>query len=516
MIDRFHMMSVFLGMILLLSACAPLTPEISETERQELEHISPYSNDSGYMQALSKLRGMILASSTIPSGIVIQPEPITNKSVSTYGQGEDIPIDVTNIVITALSKLTSQKIKIVPYDPKFATASHLQPNIILAGSITEFDKDIEVSRNDLRLDALLDHGSSNAEGGGDADNNKKMSRITIDFYLLNAATQEVLPGTSISNTIRVLEIEKGRGFNFEIFGSGINVNGRIRSTQGFHRAVRNLIGYSIVQLVGRAFELHYEPLLGISTKDQVITQSSVDSQQLTSPAASSALQKNDQKRKKRKKNNSSRVNATPGFAAAEQDIHMNQRPHSVAPAPAMNVKIALVQQHGADLKEVITAGEELKSGSQYRIIVKPEQNCCLYVFQKDSTNSLFTIFPTSNSQQNLDNPLLKGKVYFFPNKEHSFFLDEQRGREQIYFYITAKHDRYLEKLLRQYSQTGKSGESSRKKAVGQKITAYLATKDIVSPLRYSQELVGRNHSLEMTEIRSLSGKNMYVLPFMHR
>ena len=512
-IYRFHMISVFLGMIMLLSACAPLTPEISETERQELNHISPYSNDSGYMQALLELRGMILASSTIPSGIVIQPEPITNKSVSIYGQGEDIPIDITNIVITALSKLTSPKIKIVPYDPKFVTASHLQPNLILAGSITEFDKDIEVSGNDLRLDALLDHGSSNAEGGGDADNKKKMSRITIDLYLLSATTQEVLPGTSISNTIRVLEIEKGRGFNFEIFGSGINVNGRIRSSQGFHRAVRNLIGYSIVQLIGRAFELNYEPLLGISTKDPLITHKSDDSQQPTSPAASSSLQNNGQEREERKENNSSRVNAAPGFAAAKQDIHLSQRANSVAPPPAMNVKIALVHQHGAELKEVITAGEELKSGSQYRIIIKPEQNCYLYILQKDSTNSLFTIFPTSNFQQNLDNPLLKGGVYFFPNKEHSYFLDEQKGREQIYFYITAKPDRYLEKLLRQYSQTDESG---RKKGVGQKITAYLATKDIVSPLRYSQELVGRNLSLEMTEIRSLSGKNMYVLPFMHR
>lgn len=479
--------SIFLGMAMLLSSCASLKPEISKKERQELEKASPYSHDFGYSQALLQLREMILAKPTVPSGVIIQPKSITNTSVSSYGQGEDIPIDVTNIVITALSRLSSPKIKIVPYDPNFVTtanqithtvaSSHLQPNLILAGSITEFDKDIEVKGSDISLDVILDRGKPNTSMGGNAENSRKMSRVTIDLYLLSSTTQEVLPGTSISNTIKVVEIEKGRGFGFEIFGSGIEVEGTISASQGFHRAVRNLIGYSIVQLMGRAFELNYEPLLGITTQDQLIKQSSNDSQQSAPPP---------------------------------------QEPSTVLPSSTMNMQIAIVRQHGAQPETVLDAGEELESGSRYRIIVKPEQDCYLYVFQKDSTNKLDTLFPNSGFQQSLNNPLKGGETYFFPGKEDYFFLDKQGGSEQIYFYSIAEPDRHLDNILSLYNQVE---DSARKEPVEQMVTAYLATKHSVNTVKPGPELQldkDGNNSVKMTSVQLINSNSIYVLPFIHR
>ncbi len=508
MIDNIRTISVLLAVLMAVSACAPLTPEITEKERQELSRTTPFSNEFGSMQALSKLREMIVDKAKIPPGIVIQPKPITNTSVSTLGQGKDIPFDVTNIVITALSRLSSQKVKIVPYDPNFVitssqitnsvASSHLQPNLILGGSITEFDKDIEVKKSDLRFDALLDQGSPNTEAYGDADNSIKMSRITLDLYLLNAVTQEVLPGTSISNTIRVVEIEKGRGFNFEIFGSGLEIGGRIRSTQGFHRAVRNLIGYSVVQLFGRAFELNYEPLLGISTNDPFLERKSQNAQ----PSAPSYISPPPRVSKPSVSSNQEKQKTT-----------ASKHKQSVPTSSAINLQIALVHQQSTQIENSIVAGGVLNSGAQYRIIVKPEQNCYLYVFQKDSANKLYTVFPVANLQQKQNNPLESGVAYFFPGKETVFVLDKNRGREQVYFYATAKPDRRLNKLLRQHNQ---AVNSIRKEDVERQIMTYLATKDIVDPVRPDLTLYDGNNSVQMTKIQRLCRNNMYVLSFMHR
>jgi len=290
---RFIHLGVLAALTVFLAACAPVTPTISEAERQELaKNATPYANDVGYTQALSKLGKMIEA---IPADkspkIYLQAKPIVNQSIGSELTGSpDLPLNITNMVITALNGLSSVKrLLIIPYDPNYylasrqtnvvVGASQLAPNLVLAGSITEFDKDVEATSNDMNLDLILDRGKPDTSLSGKANNSRTMSRVTLDLYLIDARLNAVIPGLSVSNTVNVMEIQKGREVAFAIFGSGFGVSGNITHAQGFQRAVRNLVGYSVVQLLGRFYDLPYEPLLGLTSKDPLIKRSETAAQQ---------------------------------------------------------------------------------------------------------------------------------------------------------------------------------------------------------------------------------------------
>jgi hypothetical protein len=291
MVSGLRFITVFAVLAALLAACSPITPTLSDSERQELaQKATPYANDVGYTQALTRLGKMIEA---IPEGNVekinIQAKPIGNTSISSETGGESLPLNITNMVITALNNLASRKrILVIPYDPNYyqrskeadvvVGASQLTPNLVLAGSITEFDKDVEGTDSGANFD-ISDGGKAATDVSASANNSRKMSRVTLDLYLIDARLNVVIPGLSVSNTVNVMELDKGREFSFRIFGGGFGVNGTLTNSQGFQRAVRNLVGYSVVQLLGRFYDLPYESLLGLTTNDPLIKRNAHTAQQ---------------------------------------------------------------------------------------------------------------------------------------------------------------------------------------------------------------------------------------------
>ena len=257
--------------LLTLAACAP--PTISDSERQEMaESATPYESDVRYEDALASLGRYINQTDRQPK--VIQPKGIGN----TAG-GQELPFNVTDMVITGLNRLSGQKLIVVPYDPDYILndaqtgggGSRLLPGLIVGGSITEFDKEMDTTGRDANLDAILDRGGrAGTNISAQFSNAKKMSRVTLDLYLIDYRTHAVIPGASVTNTVNVAEIEKGREFAFAIFGSGFGVSGKIKHSQGFHRAVRNLVDYSILQLMGRYYQIPYYQILGMTQSDPAI------------------------------------------------------------------------------------------------------------------------------------------------------------------------------------------------------------------------------------------------------
>ena len=102
--------------------------------------------------------------------------------------------------------------------------------------------------------------------------------------------------------------------------------------------------------------------------------------------------------------------------------------------------------------KLLTNGSVLHSGDYFKIVFIPEENCQVYIFQVDSANKLFRLFPT----QDFDgikvknaNPVKAGKTYYIPGKHQSFELDQQTGLETIYF-IAARQGEATLDLERQY------------------------------------------------------------------
>jgi hypothetical protein len=159
---------------------------------------------------------------------------------------------------------------VAPFDPEYilsdastgGAGSRILPNIVVGGSITEFDKELDVKGGDSNLDAILDRGKPDTNLSGRHSNSMKFSRLSMDLYLMDYRTHAVIPGASVTNTISIAEIEKGREFAFSIYGNNLGISGTIKHSEGFHRAVRNLVDYSLLQLVGRYYNFPYWRALG--------------------------------------------------------------------------------------------------------------------------------------------------------------------------------------------------------------------------------------------------------------
>jgi len=262
-----------------LSACAGVesnaVPRLTKAESEQFEASKlPYTSEYLYSDALEALGRYINQYADFE--VRIQPKQIA----SSVG-GQELPYNVTDMVITAASRSAGDLLTVLPFDPDYINndfqtggqGSRWLPGYLISGSITEFDKDIESNVSGLNLDLLLGGGDGETDIGYSRDNTSKMSRVAIDLQMLNYNTHAVIPGLYVSNTVNVMEIDKGNEIGFSIYGSGIGVNGKIAKGQGFHRAVRNLVEYSILQLLGRLYNVPYWDLIGMEYPDEDILRS---------------------------------------------------------------------------------------------------------------------------------------------------------------------------------------------------------------------------------------------------
>ncbi len=234
----------------------------------------PFGTATIYNSALSRMGTTI--NSTVNYRKIVQSKEIGN----TAG-GNELPYNLTNMVINSISEFSGPRFIVVPYDPQYiindfqtgGKGTRVLPDVIIGGSITEFDKDIKGDSSSVNLDMLISHQGNEADIGIGMGGSKKLSRVVLDIYLLDYKTHAVLPGMNVSNTIHVMEMNKDHDFGFAIWGSGMGIDGRIERKQGFHKAMRNLVEYSILQLFGKYYDLPYWSLIGMKTADPDVARS---------------------------------------------------------------------------------------------------------------------------------------------------------------------------------------------------------------------------------------------------
>ena len=253
---------------LCLAACAA-APIITESEKKELdETASPIINDVIYEQALAAV-GRYINTETGFSR-TIQPKTIGNST-----GGMEIPMDITNMVITALGRAAGKNLIIAPWDPEYVTndkatggaSSRMLPILLIGGSITEFDKDVDTKEKSAKVNLIVDRGDAGSNPSLNFSRSEKFSRVAIDLELIDYYTHTVIPGCSVSNTVTVMELEKDAGFSFSIYGSGVDLSGNIQHQQGLQHAVRNLVDFSVLQLLGRYYNFPYWRALDVESAD---------------------------------------------------------------------------------------------------------------------------------------------------------------------------------------------------------------------------------------------------------
>lgn len=117
----------------------------------------------------------------------------------------------------------------------------------IRGSISQADNAIASDNNAASLTL------SNLSIG--ASESQTVGTITLDLQIADLVEQTLVHGTAISNTITVVSAgdqTTGRGLlNSSSFGAGLSVSLSSNTREGKAQAVRNLIDFSVIEVIGR-------------------------------------------------------------------------------------------------------------------------------------------------------------------------------------------------------------------------------------------------------------------------
>lgn len=173
-------------------------------------------------------------------------------------------------------------------------------------------------------------------------------------------------------------------------------------------------------------------------------------------------------------------------------------------------------------------GAILHSGDHYKIILTPKEDCYVYIFQIDSTHTLYQLFPMERFGEvvvNNFNPVSAGKTCYIPSESKSFVLDERLGAEKIYFVLSRERDLNLEE---QYGQLVEAQQRKRQvvqsmKQIDELLEDVTRSKNAIlfEPKVYELERVtwqeeGQRFSVLQQRLENTCDGCAYVLQFEHQ
>lgn len=84
------------------------------------------------------------------------------------------------------------------------------------------------------------------------------------------------------------------------------------------------------------------------------------------------------------------------------------------------------------IEETVKDGEIIRQDDQYAVEFEAGEDPYVYIFQLDSKGKLTPIFPNSKISS-ITNPVTPGTFYRIPERGKWFYLDENKGNEQVIF-----------------------------------------------------------------------------------
>jgi len=230
---------------LVLTACNPggiVKPKVELAENSAVEEkMNKYTDALENLNELMEVYG--------ESGISLAVMPVENKT-SAIGK---LPNDVTIMVKSAINEI-GDKVHVYQYSDQVLT--DVKKLYLVEGAITEFDT---TSKSKKGFNAGLHGGGGRGEYDSDtsSDADDSVSKMTVDFNLINAADGSYVPKVHTSNSIKIIKKSASSDFGFSILGSGFGLSASASKSQGIHSAIRLLVDLSMVELIGKLRDYPY-------------------------------------------------------------------------------------------------------------------------------------------------------------------------------------------------------------------------------------------------------------------
>ncbi len=223
----------------------------------------PFNNKTYFYDAFQKMNSMIIAFNR--PIYKIQVKTIENLS-SAKGA---MPMDSSTFIKTPLI-LNMNHIKVVAYEPIFnkyetKTTGFVYfpemkksiPNLVINGAVTQFDKGIISSSNNFDIDAEFGGDPWRADNRFNYDNSDSFSQIALDLSIFKYKDRSYLSGVATTNKIEIHRKRRKNRFGLFLNGSGIGYSKYSTLQQSKDEALRILSEYSLIQLLGRLYNIPY-------------------------------------------------------------------------------------------------------------------------------------------------------------------------------------------------------------------------------------------------------------------
>ena len=244
--------------LLFLTSCAFFDWMQGKTGNEEVTELesgmtAPEKRTTPFDDALRSL-GAMLTAYDIPQ-TAVQSKNIGNQTAEKV-----LPSDLYVMISTALTKMGKQ-VLFVPYDAKYIVSesttggqiNRIYPDIVVTGGITGFDKEmIEKERK-----GEIEGGWAGASGAARYDVATGVSQISLDLNLLDYKTQSSFPGVLATNAILLRKDKFGWGVSAYYMGCGGSFDSKVKTQQGVYVALRMLVEYSLLEVLGKYFNVPY-------------------------------------------------------------------------------------------------------------------------------------------------------------------------------------------------------------------------------------------------------------------
>lgn len=196
--------------------------------------------------------------------------PITTGDI--YDQTGNIRAGMQDMIISALDdmSLRSKAFKFVIIDNSdtvifirdrisqgVQARALTPPRHYIRGSVSQVDRNVATDRQSAGLSTTIFGAGYGAD--------QSTSIVAIDLQMADLVSKSVLPGVTTSNTITV--VSKGQGVSAEglINDGAISIDLSRDRTEGTGQAVRTLLEYSLIELLGKFTKIPYARCLELDS-----------------------------------------------------------------------------------------------------------------------------------------------------------------------------------------------------------------------------------------------------------
>jgi len=249
----------FIVILIFFQACIS-QPKFSEEEKKIA---MPINNISYYTSSFQKLNQLLTLSKQ--PNYKFQVKTIENLSSATG----TMPTDSRGFLRTPLI-LHMNALQVIAYEPiynkwetkttgfiYFPKMKDVMPDLVINGAVTQFDKGIISENDNFDIDAEFGSGRGESDLRFDNDRSDDLSQIALDLNIFKYQDRRYISGVATQNKIEIHRKRKKNRFGLFLNGSGIGYSKYSTLQQSKDEALRILSEFSLLQLLGRLYQVPY-------------------------------------------------------------------------------------------------------------------------------------------------------------------------------------------------------------------------------------------------------------------